>query len=819
MRRPLCWVLVASVLIGCHPQPKAKAPPSRPWWEVAAVHHPPVTDIPLPLFGRHPRLVFRPAGDVGLGRMFDRPRELYANDATFRSIFDRALAVPTSQQDPAMLATSWIVTRDDTFARIAVDRMVDGTLSRSGEPYYSNVFRYALAYDWLFNHPAMTPGKRSAIEAKIVERLRTELADLDDDNMAAWHGRNQAANGVMIAALAVGDLPGCEPLLRRAAAHYIEALRCLQFSGGWPEGASYWIYNRAGPYPLAADCVMTALGSDHIAGLPIRQIMRTIGLWQIYQFAPNEVFEPYGDSAGSVRLGETGWWELTTDHYAKLSRDPWVAAGADYIRNHSPAPYGRRPYYWHVAFTYEPTVRPRPTVGADLYDRACPEMWMRRHLPQAMLFGRNSYGVAFFRGRWGDPDELYATFKAGDLLAHHDHYDTGSFTIQRGGELAPRTGRYGDYTGPHRLGYYVQSVSSNTLGVLAPGEFSSYLKRTYPQSWTSLSGGQRVIRPTSFGCVSVEHFRRQLNAGPHLERGDIAAFDSVPGRYDYVAADITAAYNSTRFAEPGNAAKVSRVTRQFVYLRSEQAFVVYDRVNTTDVKFVPRFILHSQSKPQTDHERRLASPPPTSEPATQAGPDSGIYETADRTIVTEHRRGRLTQRVLLPESARVLKIGGPWFSYYVERDGDESNGFDGVNLSFSRPGRKGSDQWRIEVEPADGAPGGRATRFLSVLLPRLADDRAELPRTDRLAGHAGVDAVGVGRTVVVFAHDAALPLRFTVDAPGRRDWLIVDCEPGRVFVLTGPDGGETTAQANGEGVIYRPDLAVRSLSALAGRSH
>ena len=121
--------------------------------------------------------------------------------------------------------------------------------------------------------------------------------------MALWHGRNQAANNTMIAALAVGDRPGQQGQLRRAAAHYIEALRALRLSEGWPEGASYWIYNRSGPYALAADCTMTALGTEQIDGIPIRDVMRTIGLWQVYQFTPAEFFEPYGDSQGSLRLG------------------------------------------------------------------------------------------------------------------------------------------------------------------------------------------------------------------------------------------------------------------------------------------------------------------------------------------------------------------------------------------------------------------------------------------------------------------------------------------------------------------------------------
>ena len=747
------------------------------------LNHPPVTDAQFSLYSGHPRLVFRPAGDRGLGRTFEEVRELYRTDKTFQSIFAKAIAVDFKRQEPAMLAACWIVTGEDRFAEAAVEKMLTEKLSRSGEPYYSEIWSHALAYDWLYSHPALTPEKREKILAKIFERLETELADLDDDGMALWHGRNQAANGVMISALAVGDLPGQKQNLQRAAAHYIQALRGLQFSEGWPEGASYWIYNRAGPFAVAADCVMTALGSDSIGGLPIREIMGKLGQWSVYQFAPNGVFEPYGDSSGSLQLGDTGWWELSVDYYAKLSRNPDLMAGADYLRNRSPLPYGKRPYYWYAALSYDPTTRP-----AKGYDPARPELWMREHLPQAMLFGRQSMGVAFFRGAWGDPDELYATFKAGDLLAHHDHYDTGHFAIQRGGLLAPRTGLYGPggYTGAHRLGYAMQTVSSNSLLILAPGETSSRLLKINSPV-TSLSGGQRVILPTTFDCVSLEHFKAQLNNGPHLKRADITAFESAPREFDYIAADITPAYNSTRWAEPDHAAKVSLVTRQFLYLRSEEAFVVYDRVETTKPEYLPKFLLHSLSKPKSASEKLLAG--------TSA--DDGILESTDRRISTADGRGNLTQVVVLPLKARTLKIGGPHYNCYVESDGDQSNGFNGVNLEGGDPTKPYKTAqlglWRTEVEPVE--PTG-STRFLNVLVPRLAANPGRELKVERIAAGAGADAVRVGNSMAVFAHDAKPIRELKLEGGGAVRCIVLDAVPGAVYRI----GGQSV-KASGEGVL------------------
>ncbi len=534
-----------------------------------------------------------------------------------------------------MVAACWIVSGEQRYAQAAARMLEQEKITESGSGSYSDIWAFALAWDWLHDHPALSGGLRERAAARIAERLKTELAQLDDTGMALWHGRNQAANGAMIAALALAGLPGQEPQLRRATAHFTEALRALDYSEGWPEGPSYWIYNRALPYALAADCYLTASGSETVGGVAVRDVMRKIGLWTLYQYGPNGVFEPYGDSVGSLRLGETGMWEASADYFAKLSRDPGVMAGAEFLRARSPAPYGKRPIHWYAALAYDPAARP-----SNGYDPDHPELWLRPNMPQAMLFGRRTLGAVFFRGAWGDPNELFASFKAGDLLAHHDHYNAGTFSIQLGGLLTPLTGVYGasPYAGAYRLGYAVQTVASNSLLVMAPGETSASLRAQPSAPWTALSGGQRVISPTGFDCVNLDHFNRQLKAG-RLERADITAFESVAGRGDYVAADITAAYNSTRYAEPGSEAKVSLVTRQFLYLRRERAFVVFDRIETTRPDFTPKFLLHSLSKPRTHSEKLLAGP----------DAEDGILETRDRVIRIEGERGVLTQRILLPE--------------------------------------------------------------------------------------------------------------------------------------------------------------------------
>ncbi|MCC7496330.1 MAG: hypothetical protein IT160_02055 [Bryobacterales bacterium] len=745
---------------------------------------PPVYTGDLAVATDHPRLVFRNHAARGFGRTIEYVRSLDRNDPTFHAIFARALdQQPTRYQHPALFAACWVVTGKDEYAQTAIEWLLNGKITRSGSGSYSDVWSYALAYDWLFNHPAMTPDRRNQIEQRIIERLESELAQLEETYMAMWHGRNQAANGAMVAALAVAGLPGQKANLRRAAAHYGEALRALQLTEGWPEGASYWIYNRAGPYALAADCVITALGRDHFEGISIREVMRKVGLWSVYQLTPAGFFEPYGDSQGSLVPGETGWWEITADYFARISGDPAVMAGADYIRNRAATPYGRRPYQWWAAISYDPA--PRPSAG---YDAARPELWMRAHMPQSMLFGRASLGITFLRGAWGDPDELYATFKAGDMLAHHDHYDTGAFAIQYGGLLAPRTGLYGPggYDGTYRLGYTIQTVSSNSLLVFAPGETSAALRAVKGAHWDALSGGQRVIRPTGFDCVGLAHYRSLLESGPHLKRATMLAYDSVPEHFDYLAADITAAYNSTHWAEPGSAAKVSLVTRQFLYLRPERAFVIYDRVETTKPEYTTAFLLHSLAKPEGGQEQLVAG----------SSPEDGILLTSARRFTTGQERGVLTHVVLLPSQSRAVKIGGPNFNNYVEEDGDEADGFNGVNLPA--PGtdrvRNGAQAglWRIQIEPSSRTA---TVRFLNVLLPRLKTAQDALLPVELLKSTTGAHAARIGTTVVVFAHDNVELSQAKVEIPVPASIILAGAKPLATYRL-----GSRKVQADREGV-------------------
>jgi hypothetical protein len=736
----------------------------------------------------HPRLGLLPAGTPG-GRTVAAVRVFFENDGNFQGYFAPAVeqaeeALATSDSDgrlsssPNVFAACWVATGDDRFAEAAIERLLDGTISLThSSGYYSNAWRFALAYDWLYNHPAMSDERRDRIEDRIATALQDELIELDSGYPAMWHGRNQLANNTLVAALALSRHPQAAELQRRAMEHFAEAVRALAMTEGWPEGPSYWIHNRAFPYALAADCFMTATGRDTIAGTSIRETMRQIAYWQLYAMRPDGTMVRSGDAWAVGPSRNRGMWQPVQDYYARLADDPGLVAASDYFRTLTDRHYHRRAEAWSAVLAYDPDL----PVSAD-YERSHPEVYLNAHLPRARVFGRHSLGQAFFVERWGDPDAAWVSFRAGDVLAHHGHYDQGSFTIFRGSPLAVNSGYYADYFSDYRLGYYVQTIATNSLLVQAPEEFSAFARRH--GYFDQITGGQRVVIPTGCDIPSVNEWLRNQHTGMHYEAGDILSFEPSAAGCAYIAADITEAYNSTRYSEPGNPAKVSSVVRKAAYLWEPNALVVFDRVVTTEASYSTHWLLHTPAKPETETEVLLEG----------ESADDGVLQTPDTWSRSSYEKGTLLHQVLLPADPRILKIGGPGHRHWVTIGGQ------GTDLAPNRPQtdlHPSYGLWRTEViDTADE----QEHIFLNILWPRLLgqDD----PQPARLvSAEAPATAVAVGNWVVVLATEGRFDSPVTYDAPeGTAHHLVVDLPPRSMWQLEGPGSARRLFAAD-EGVV------------------
>jgi len=623
----------------------------------------------------------------------------------------------------------------------------------------------------------MDDERRDRIESRIASALEDELIELDSGYPAMWHGRNQLANNTLVAALALSRHPQAAELQRRAMKHFAEAIRALAMTEGWPEGPSYWIHNRAFPYALAADCFMTATGRDTIEGASIKEAMRQIAYWQLYAMRPDGTMVRSGDAWAVGPSRNRGMWQPVQDYYARLAGDPDLVAAADYFRTLTDTHYHRRAYAWTAVLAYDPDL----PVPSD-YDRSRPDAYLNAHLPRARVFGRHSLGQAFFVERWGDPDAAWVSFRAGDVLAHHGHYDQGGFTIFRGSPLAVNSGYYADYFSDYRLGYYLQTIAANSLLVQAPGEFSLFARRH--GYFDQITGGQRVVIPTGCDITSVNDWLRNQHAGMHYEAGDILSFESSADGFAYISADITEAYNSTRYSEPGNPPKVSSVVRKLAYLWEPGALVVFDRVVTTDASHSTHWLLHTPAKPETQTEVLLAG----------ESADDGILRTPDTWSRTTYENGKLVHQVLLPADPSILKIGGPGHRHYVTIAGE------GRDLA---PGRPRTDLhpsyglWRTEVVDIASE---REHLFLNILWPTLLGQDDPQPAR-LLAAEPPAIAVAVADWVVVLAGEGGLGSPVIYDAPeGTTHHLIVDLPPRSMWRLDGP-GGARRLFASDEGVL------------------
>jgi MYXO-CTERM domain-containing protein len=220
-------------------------------------------------------------------------------------------------------------------------------------------------------------------------------------------------------------------------------------------------------------------------------------------------------------------------------------------------------------------------------------------LPTARWLSQGANDIAILRSGWG-PDDTFVWMSCGDYFGAHQHDEAGSFQIFRHGMLTGPTGDYDDFDSVHFDDYYSQhSVHANTVAVEMPNE-SFPTAQTIDNGATANvnDGGQRPLRRTdtngvigSYYAPNITSYLANKTGGALYETGNLTAFEHATC-HDYVACDVTAAYQSPGFTTDGNAAKVKEVSRQLVFVRPEVVFL-FDRVESTDASYTKRVLFHA----------------------------------------------------------------------------------------------------------------------------------------------------------------------------------------------------------------------------------
>ncbi len=633
-----------------------------------------------PLAEDAPRLIFRPRNAKGFSS-FETARKTARADRFVEEAIDGWLKDEKyrAKECAGHAAMRWILTQKKEDAEHAVKRLFDQKITSPMGPELPDLYEVALAYDWLASAGLLDDTQKKDAEDILAKHLDVILGGLGKPGPSLWHRWTTGSNGGMICALALRVHPKADEYRAQMLPLYRMGLEALKTAEAWPGGYPYWIGNRSIPFARAALCWHSATGSWKIDGLDIREIIRRTGYWHMYALRPDSHFIRYGD----IFFGVDPDYFLQQpphDFFATVTGDPYLAAFADHFRDFTGKghPY-RRAFAWYIPFAYPADV-PRPDEYSPERKLHCLE-----DLPQAELFGRNSTGLAVMRkGGWG-PESTHITFKAGHAMAHHGHWIRGNFTIYKHAPLAVLSGMYGGYDKDARVGYYIRSVSGNTLLVRKPGEVTDRKRHQYND------GGQRLVFSTGSAISTLAEWREEAVPGKEYYCSSIESFASEKGVFDYVAADLTPAYNSTVYCIPGQTPKVSRVTRQFLYLREPEAVLVVDLIEKTDPAWRSKWLLHSFDKAMTKNEKVLAG-----------DGKNGILESRDPRAVVTNGDGRLVIDALLPREHRWLKIGGPDYCFFVENDTNDRNTFAGKNMTDGHSAkalRRNPIQWRLELEP------------------------------------------------------------------------------------------------------------------------
>jgi hypothetical protein len=294
-------------------------------------------------------------------------------------------------------------------------------------------------------------------------------------------------------------------------------------------------------------------------------------------------------------------------------------------------------------------------------------------LGRAEVFSPKLHGVVCWRDSWGE-DATIIRFKCGDTVDHHGTWDQGKFTIFRRKPLAIKQGGYvGGYKRPQHL-YYKSPWSANCVIVTSDNRFGwqPYVDMDGPQSWAGWKAkrDQRYRHPPTGVLLETE----------------------ANEQYARALGDLSGAVSPTR----------SRWTRELVFL-GYKYLLVLDRV-TPGPGAEHRWTLHVPSDPKIE------------------GP----------LVTVDNASGRLFCRTLLPESPRIVKIGGAKQRWaHLTQKGQERT------FPSSKP--KDGTAWRLDVTPekADGE-----CVYLHVLYPTDTDTAAMPACSVERKGEALVVKVG-----------------------------------------------------------------------------
>lgn len=803
--------------------------------ETAPGPEPPARERPVPQPAPHPRLYVTAQTLPKLRAQMQRGARLFA---AWRRWVDAGQAGAAQGRFHDMgphegcenTALAWLLTGDRryltnslAYARRILSRRMSEHFHDVHEATFTGaawVHAMACHYDWC--HDQLDPAHRQAVVAWLKEAARWSWVRSGAPIAHNDGGARQCLLGSVALAL-LGDDPEAPELYRLSRENFEKNLLPWLNDGGRGgrsgDGGEY--EGLHGFYIVRfAWMSRTAVGEDVFSESPFffnrlkhilygwypRRLVARDGSYSLRQY-----YSPSGDHIRLGYVGDTQPYQSAAALCARYS-DTAEAAAVRWLAGQWPTAWMQYCLKWAVLADWE-SLPARDPSGAGQAEGA---------LPLAYL--DPGCHTVYLRSDWSD-DATWILFENAPYVSAHTSLDSGTFEIFKGDLLAARTGNldHANVGARHTMNYLHRTVAGNCLLINDPAEkWKGFLGGA---EGIHDGGGQRSNWPLS-SSPDADTYQTYRHV---FQRGQITRF-AYTNAFTYACADLTPAYTSPHFHNGNlNRPKVSRVTRQLLYLRGLDTLVVFDRVRSTRPEFKKTWLLHSLGELDVLDGRE-----------TKVDEGEFHYTGATRAVLRYGwpkpvpSFGRCLSVTVLPENAQLTKIGGRvdlpegqtegwpgdrWHGQHRHRhikdfwvngtnyppgNPPETRWFGEPTSPWYVPGTPdesgGRGKWRLEVSPPEPALDDV---FLHVLCPRLGWE-GPFPQVERLrAGEFDGALVREGglAVAVFFARSEQPATHFSAILPaGPVTLLVADLAPGD-YTLHLPGQASALVRVEGVGLL------------------
>lgn len=535
--------------------------------------------------------------------------------------------------DMAGRALSWLVSGKDEFAQQSLAEMRRSELPKPSSHAWLTYASWALAYDWLYEHPAFDPGLKDRMAQQLLNgaMVMASTPDLEHPEQASYHNYTTRFLGLTTFSLcAVAKHRSHDAQVRdlrdkasRAYQNILQVSNLVSPAGSYHESMDYMRISYV-PMAMLAELQRTTTGVDPAFRFGA---YRSFADTYLYKLMPDGTPSREGDNEYPILDARDTTALGYAVHRFKNPYAAWLLRDSGFAIQQWATPVLE--FLWN-----DPEVLPRN-----------PELASPQELPRSRYFPGVDQVV--FRNGWS-ANATRIEFDCGPYLAKHQHLDRNHFTIYHRGHLAIDSGA--DYTeseSPHYLNYYRRTVAHNTMLIFDPKENFFWSENLMT---AANDGGQRMDSSRFWNTVRNEEDwekTRDLWDVGQLKIVDSGDEASGHGGYDYALGDATRAYSRN---------KLRSFTRQLLYLQNLDALLVFDRVVSTDPTFRKTWLLHGVDMPWVQG---------TGKPSTNG---EEIFGSANH-FRFEEGEGETLVHTLLPADHVTARRGGTGHAFWTPGDG------------------------------------------------------------------------------------------------------------------------------------------------------